>query len=190
MSDSSKKIALALVGMPGSGKSVCAQHLEQHGFVKYRFGQIVVDEVRRRGLELNAANERLVREELRQQGGINAIAERALPMLQKALGEHDVIVIDGLYGFGEYKLLHASLDAQLVVIAIYANRHLRYERLKNRPERPLTREEAEDRDFKEIENLEKGGPIAIADYTLLNNGSSGELTGNLDELLDSLGVRR
>jgi len=178
-----KPRALALVGMPGSGKSVCAEHLEAKGYYKFRFGQIVVDEVERRGLPLTPGSERAVREELRANEGINAIAQRALPYLKDGLDEHNSIIIDGLYGFGEYKLLNEGLGAAMVVVAVVADRALRYERLSQRPERPLTAAEAEARDIREIERLEKGGPIAIADYTLLNNGGVDDLLGKLDALL-------
>ena len=184
--DHQKPRALALVGMTGSGKSLCAQHLEQKGYFKYRFGQIVVDEVKRRGLAVNPANERLVREDLRAQDGINAIAMRALPVLQQALTQHNSIVIDGLYGFGEYKLLKESLGEVMVVVAVAAPRALRYDRLAKRPERPLTPQEAQERDYREIEYLEKGGPIAIADYTLLNDQHSEALLKQLDDLMDRL----
>lgn len=186
MQTPSPRRALALVGMPGAGKTLCAKHLEARGFYQFRFGSIVVDEVQRRGWQVTPANERTVREELRANEGINAIAERALPHLQQALAQRPNIVIDGLYGFGEYILLHQRLDAELIVVAVVSPRHLRYQRLAARPERPLTRAEAQDRDIKEIENLEKGGPIAIADYTLVNDSSAESLLSALDTLLLSL----
>ncbi len=183
-----KPRALALVGMAGSGKSLCAEHLEKRGFYKYRFGQIVVDEVARRGLALTPQNEQVVREDLRAKEGINAIAQRALPSLQQALAGHNTIVIDGLYGFGEYKLLHQALGAAMVVVAVFTQRAMRYERLASRDVRPLTPAEAEERDLREIEHLEKGGPIAIADYMLLNEGDPDDLRQKLDNLLTSLGM--
>ncbi len=178
--------ALALVGMPGAGKTLCAQHLEAKGFAHFRFGSIVVDEVHARGLELKPENERLVREEIRRNEGINAIAHRALPHLIQALDDHPCLVIDGLYGFGEYKLLRSELHSDMVVIAIVSPRKLRYQRLASRPERPLTPQEAELRDFSEIEMLEKGGPIAIADYTLVNDKTPDDLLNALDNLTDKL----
>ena len=42
---------------------------------------------------------------------------------------------------------------------------------------------AELKDFAEIENLEKGGPIAIADYTIVNDGSIEEMYSDLDKFL-------
>jgi dephospho-CoA kinase len=181
--------ALALVGMPGAGKTLCAKELQQRGFFQFRFGQIVVDEVERRGWEVSEHNERIVREELRANEGMNAIAQRALPHLKPALEKHNSIVIDGLYGFGEYKLLNAELGAAMVVLAITCDRHTRYARLAQRDVRPLTSLEAQSRDFREIENLEKGGPIAIADYTLINNGTPAALILQLDTLLGQLNLR-
>lgn len=180
--------ALALVGMPGAGKSVCAAHLQQRGFYQFRFGQIVVDEVARRGWTLTPEHERIVREEFRAQDGMDAIARRALPHLREALTHNQTIVIDGLYSFSEYKMLRQAFGGKLVLIAVVCERALRYERLRNRAERPLTEEEAERRDHQEIERLEKGGSIAIADYTLLNNGTAEELNASLDALIARLGV--
>ena len=178
--------ALILVGMPGAGKSLCAQHLENRGYFQLRFGAVVENEVRRRGWELNPTNERIVREELRGQHGMAAMARLSLPALKAALQQHQRIVIDGLYSFSEYKMLREELGAPLVLVAIVAARHLRYQRLASRPIRPLTPAEAQQRDVQEIEKLEKGGPIAMADYSLLNDGPPEDLLERLDDLLDRL----
>lgn len=178
--------ALALVGMPGAGKSLCARHLEAKGYFQYRFGSIIVDEVARRGQALTPDNERIVREEFRANEGMDAIARRALPILKQALERQNCIVIDGLYSWSEYKTLRSDLSGDMVVIAVVSERGLRYSRLAERLERPLTSAEAERRDYQEIENLEKGGPIALADFTLLNNGASDELLAALDGLIERL----
>ncbi len=179
---------LALVGMAGSGKTLCAQHLQQRGFYQFRFGGIVVDEVVRRGLEVNPHNERTIREEFRKQEGMDAIAKRALPYLRAAAAQHNTIIIDGLYSFSEYKTLIQAFGKDLILVAIVAERALRYARLNQRAERPLSAQEAEQRDWLEIEHIEKGGPIAIADYTLLNNDSPERLLRELDDLLERLAL--
>jgi dephospho-CoA kinase len=183
-----KPRALALVGMPGSGKTLCAKHLEQKGFYQFRFGGLVTDEVTRRGLSITPENERVVREELRAKNGMVAVAKLALPYLEQALQERESIIIDGLYGFSEYKLLLSELGNIMVVVAVVAPRALRYQRLTTRNDRPLTVDEAIRRDHQEIETLEKGGPIAIADYTLLNNGAPEAMLAELDALLEKLSL--
>jgi len=185
-SDAGKRRALALVGMPGSGKSVCARWLERRGFFQFRFGKIVVDEVAARNLPLTPQNERIVREELRAREGMAVMARRALPILNEALKVHPNIVIDGLYSWSEYRLLREELDAELIVVAVISHRAKRYSRLAARAERPLTAAEAEVRDFAEIEKLEKGGPIALADYMLINNRSQKTLLRKLKRLIREL----
>ena len=186
--DSAKPRALALVGMPGAGKTLCAEHLAGRGFFTLRFGALVVGEVQRRGWDVNPANEGIVREELRQKHGMAAMARLSLPAIQAALTAHNQIIIDGLYSFSEYKLLTEELDAPLLLLAIAASRQLRYRRLAERAVRPMTPAESLQRDFREIETLEKGGPIAIADYTLINNGAPADLLRRLDSLLKDLEV--
>lgn len=180
--------AIALVGMPGAGKTLCADHLRRRGYRGFRFGQIVVDEVERRGMPWTQESERIVREDLRALQGREAIARLALPVLRQLLQGTPVIFIDGLYSFSEYQLLRRELDASLLVVAIVSARQRRYRRLGQRPQRPLDTAAAEARDLREITTLEKGGPIAIADHTLLNDGTPAALTEALDFLLRQLGL--
>ena len=186
MTEQSTPRALALVGMPGAGKTICAQHLAARGYWTLRFGGLVVEEVRRRGWAVNPENERVVREDMRARHGMAAMAALSLPQLREAVAGGRNIVIDGLYSFSEYQLLRAELNAPLLLLAVVAPRHLRYQRLASRPHRPLTPDEALQRDTREITRLEKGGPIAMADFTLLNDGTAEEFLCNLDELLKEL----
>ena len=74
---------------------------------------------------------------------------------------------------------------ELKIIAIVCDKDIRYDRLSIREVRPLTNEEASNRDVSEIENLAKGGPIAYADYYINNNGSIEEYYQRLNEILGS-----
>lgn len=71
-------------------------------------------------------------------------------------------------------------------MAVISERRVRYDRLARRKERPLSEDEAESRDYAEIEKLEKGGPIAIADFVLVNNGKRKKLIKKLDRLIEKL----
>lgn len=180
--------AIALVGMPGAGKTLCADHLRRRGYPGFRFGQIVVDEVERRGLPRTQESERIVREDLRALQGREAIARLALPVLRQLLQTSPVIFIDGLYSFSEYQLLRRELDAGLLVVAVVSARQRRYQRLGQRSQRPLDAAAAEARDLREITTLEKGGPVAIADHTLLNDSTPAALTDALDTLMRQHGL--
>ncbi|HSW65968.1 MAG TPA: AAA family ATPase [Bacillota bacterium] len=177
---------IALVGMPGSGKSTCVDHLVEKNFPKVYFGGVIVDETARRFGEVNEKNERQVREELRAQEGLGAVAARVLPKIDELLQAHETVIADGLYGWTEYKILQEHYGDSIVVIAIVAPRKDRYSRLVHRPIRPLTEEEVKSRDYAEIENSEKGGPIAYADYTIVNDGPVEDLLARLDGIIGEL----
>lgn len=177
---------VAIVGMPGSGKSVVADYFRGQGIPVIRFGKIITDEVARRGLALTPANEQIVREDLRRQHGMDVCAKLSIRELQDLSKSHPRVGIDGLYSFAELKTLASEFGPRLVVLAIAAPRRVRYERLAHRPERPLSAIEAQNRDYREIETLEKGGPIAIADLTIVNDESASELINKVERALASL----
>jgi dephospho-CoA kinase len=174
---------IATVGMCGSGKSVAGERLEQLGFSKVYFGGLTMEEVKRRGLDVNEKNERFVREDLRRRHGMGAFALLSLPAIETHLAAGRRVLIDGLYSFSEYKILKEKFGDRLLVIAVFAPRVLRYARLARREVRPLAWEEAVSRDYSEIENIEKGGPIALADYTILNDGPQEKLVYQLEAIL-------
>lgn len=175
---------IAFVGMCGAGKSVATEAFEAAGYTLVYFGGVTMDELRRLGLEKNEKNERAVREALRRELGPAAFALKTLPKIEAGLKKGNV-VLDGLYSWSEYKVLKERFP-ELFVVAIVTDRKTRYDRLSRRPIRPLTFEEAQSRDHAEIENSEKGGPIAIADHYITNNGTAEELGEKLSRLINSL----
>ncbi len=178
-------IIVALVGMSGSGKSEVAQVFEDSGFARIRFGDITDKEILKRELELNEANERRVREKLREEHGMAAYAILNIPAINTALHQSNVIV-DGLYSWEEHKLLRDTYNNNLIIVAVYSSPRTRQNRLSSRRVRPLSKDESLSRDFAEIENLNKGGPIAMADYTLENESSMVELVKNTKRLIGTI----
>lgn len=175
---------LALVGMPGAGKTEAVDYVASKGWPKVYFGGIVYDEMKQAGVEITAESQQAFREQLRAQKGKDYIARRAIEEIRKliAAGQHN-IVLDGVYSWSEYKALKHEFHHEFEVIAVVAPKHIRHHRLANRPERPFTEEEATHRDFTEIENIEKGGPIAIADHYVVNTGSLEDLHHKIDDIM-------
>lgn len=174
---------LAFVGLPGAGKSSAVDYLTEQGYPKVYFGGVVVQAVEDAGLDVNETNERMMRESLREKEGKDVIVKRITLQLHDLIdaGQHR-IVADGLYTWTEYKILKQEFPGELIVVAVVASRHLRHHRLSIRPTRPLTVKEATERDWAEIENLEKGGPIAIADHYIINDGSLEKLHADIERL--------
>ncbi len=173
-------IIVAIVGMTGSGKSTAAECLVTRGWRHIRFGQVTIDRLKEEGKEINPENEKEMREQLRRDHGMGAFALLSLPAIEAGLNNGHV-VIDGLYSWSEHKILKEAFGDRIHVVAVVSSPITRYSRLKNRvhdaqrdPQyrmRPLSADEARKRDHAEIENIEKGGPIAMADFTVVNESS-------------------
>jgi len=176
---------VSIVGMAGAGKSEVSKLFQENGFARIRFGDVTDQEIRKRGLELNEKNERYIRELLRQKQGMAAYAKLNLPAIDSALKDQDV-VIDGLYSWEEYTFLKSYYGEDFHVVAVWASPGIRYTRLTGRPERYLTLEETASRDKAEIENINKGGPIAMADFTIINESSLENLKNKAKRIVSIL----
>ncbi len=176
---------VSIVGMAGSGKSELARVFEDSGFVRIRFGDVTDREMESRGLESNEDSERYVRELLRREYGMSAYAKLNLPNIDEASKYSDV-VIDGLYSWEEYTFLKGYYRENFYVVAILASPETRYARLTGRADRSLTLEEAASRDRAEIENVNKGGPIAMADFAIINESSLKDLKTEAKRILSVL----
>ncbi|MBI4453622.1 AAA family ATPase [Candidatus Woesearchaeota archaeon] len=177
---------IAIVGLTGAGKSVATEFFETKGFAKVRFGQITMDTLNEQGKEINEKNEREVREGLRKELGMGAYAIKNVPKIEALLAKGSDVVADGLYSWAEYKILKEKFGGQLNILAVQSSPAVRYQRLSERKERPLTNIEATSRDYSEIENIEKAGPIAIADYVVINNGGLDEFNAQLDKIYHNM----
>jgi dephospho-CoA kinase len=177
---------LAIVGLAGAGKTEATEYLlKKTGLPKVYFGQTVLDEVKRRGQPLGEASERAVREEFRDRDGLAAMAIANLPAIQKAF-ETSSVIIESLYSWEEFLKLKEEFGESFKVLAIFSSYETRVKRMTNRPVRPLTAADLDSRDKSQIENLHQAGPIARADWTIVNEGSKEELYAAIDKVLEEL----
>ena len=175
--------------MSGSGKSVVVDHLTNLGLPKIYFGGMIYKEMEKRGIERTAdgESEKHFREMIRETEGKDWVVRQVIESTKNLIAAGQKrIVLDGLYTWTEYKILKKEFPGQMTVLAVVVDKSIRHKRVAKRPERPFNAEEIQERDRSEIENLEKGGPIAMADYYLLNNGSVEELEKDVDEVLKKI----
>lgn len=177
--------------MPGAGKGTCTDHLHaEYGWPVLHFGNMVYEEVDRRGLD-NVKDEVFVRQDMRAKEGMDVLAKHIGRKSQEYFDSgHEVVVLDGLYSWSEYKHLEQTFGDDLTLIAVVAPKKLRRQRVLERKDshRHYTLEELITREVAEIENIEKGGPIAYADYYLLNTEGPYELLTHLDNILKDLDI--
>lgn len=172
---------IALVGLAGSGKSSAVEYLTEKGFPKIYFGGVIYKAMDEAGIEKTWDNQQQFREEIRRREGKDFVIKRVIKNIHDLINAgQNKIVLDGLYTWSEYKFLKHEFPGQIVVIAIVTPKYLRYQRMAKRIERPMQPHEVDQRDWSEIENLEKGGPIAIADYFIINDGSLEQLHQKID----------
>jgi dephospho-CoA kinase len=176
---------VSVVGLTGSGKSEVAKLFSEKGFTTVRFGDITDEAVKKLGLPLTEGNERPVRESIRKEHGMAAYAILSVPRIDAALKNANVVV-DGLYSWEEYLYLKEHYGDSFKVVGVWSSPQDRYQRLGYRKIRPLTPQEAAGRDRAEIENLNKGGPIAMADFTILNDASMSVLKKQVERIVARL----
>jgi len=180
------KQIIAIVGMPGAGKSEAAEFFKEKGMPVLRFGSVIEDGIKEEGLQRTAETEKYIREKIRKKLGMAAVAIKMLPKIEEAVNsESKTIILDGLYSWEEYVFLQEKLK-ELLILCIFARPSVRYARLAERPVRSFTPEEARKRDINELEKTNKGGPIALADYLIINEDTKENFHNELDSYLTSI----
>jgi dephospho-CoA kinase len=181
---------LAIVGMCGSGKSTAIDYLIERKIPKIYFGGIIYKAMAEAGIERteDGESEKKFREEIREKEGKDFVVKRVVKEVKDLIDAGQKrIVLDGLYSWTEYKILRKEFPTEMTVVAIVVPKALRRKRLAERPERPFDAQAAAERDRSEIENLEKGGPIAIADYYIDNSGTIKEFHEDFAKLCKEIG---
>lgn len=180
---------LAIVGMSGSGKSVVVDHLTELGYPKVYFGGMIYKEMEKRGIVRteDGESEKRFREEIRATEGKDWVVRQVIEETKNLIAAGQKrIVLDGVYSWTEYKILKREFPTNLTVMAVVVDKKLRYKRVAHRPGRAFDGAAIRERDRSEIENLEKGGPIAAADYYVLNNGTIDETKAEVDKILKEI----
>lgn len=184
---------IAFVGMPGSGKGTAVTYLKNHYHLpSVHFGGMVYDEIKRRGLDI-ILDERAVREDMRAQEGPAVLAQRAAKKAYEYLDSGaTTVVLDGLYSWTEDRFLRREFGDGIITVALVNPKSVRYERAVSRKDahRPYNLQQIMLRDIEEIENLEKGGPIAYADHYLANAKDIDELQQQIDALMRNIGFTK
>jgi dephospho-CoA kinase len=145
-------------------------------------GEAIFDEMNRRNLERTQANERMVRENLRNLYGEDYCAKEVIKKID-ILGDAPIVLVESLYSAAEYRTLRERFGDDLLIIAVHTCPEIRHARLAVRPERPLNKEEAEERDWAQLNRLTQGTPIALADFMIVNEGLKDELDKQLDTIV-------
>lgn len=178
-----KRKIIAIQGLPGSGKTEVINYLmKKFNWPRVYFGEVTFDEIKKRKLEVNEKNERVVREDLRNKFGRLHYAKQVVRKIENIENAENILV-ESLYDWQEYIFFKEKFGEDFITIAIYASPKTRYKRLRKRQIRPLTPEDARSRDYAQIENIFQAGPIAMANYNVNNEGTFEELYRQIDAII-------
>ncbi len=175
---------IAFVGLPLSGKSTASKMAEEMGIPVVVMGDVIREEVERRGLELTDENAGRVASELRDKEGMDAVAKRCIPRIRKKLEEKGIVVIDGIRGIAEVERFKKEFGDDFILINIEAPVEARFERAikRKRKDDIKTIEELRRRDEREI-SWGMDEAMKIADITVENTGDIEEFEKKIKDLI-------
>jgi dephospho-CoA kinase len=177
---------ICVTGMPGSGKSEVAEILRSMGYKTYELGDIVREEMRKRGMESNPENERTFSIYLRRKYGKSITTRRTIAKIRKE--KKDKIAIIGFRSKMELNYVKKRFDA--ITIAIVAPERARFERTKKRKRiaDPQTMSEFLSIRDKKEERFGIIGAIKNADYVISNTGTIADLEKSVQMVLKDAGL--
>ena len=175
------KLVVGLVGMPGSGKSLVVETAQQEGYAVVVMGDIIREETKKRGLEMNPKNIGEVMLELREKAGNSVIAEKCIPKIMQQ--ESRKIMVDGLRSLHEAIFFKARFT-KFILVAVHASPKTRFNRLfrRARSDDPDGWELFNKRDAREL-SVGLGNVIAMAEYIILNENNRNSTRGMVRETL-------
>jgi dephospho-CoA kinase len=151
--------------MHGSGKSVMSYAAQTLGFHAVSMGDIVREELARRGLKSTNENIRDLSIRIRKEMGPAAVAVLSFKTVDQ---QHSKVLFDGLRSLDEYYYFKANFE-HCVLISIHASPKTRYERwiARKRIDDPIDFDDFLERDKVEL-GFGLGSLMVMADYHLVN----------------------
>ena len=162
----------AVTGFSGAGKTTAIDFIAKSSKISRVYvGQLINDEVVRRGLSPGADSERAVRLDFRHRHGMAGLAALAVPSIRSDLERGRTVFVDAVYSVEELNYYREHCDSHAQLISIDASFDIRADRVAVRTDKILTREELLKRDELERINLRTDLAIAAATIAIKNESS-------------------
>jgi dephospho-CoA kinase len=173
---------IIITGMPGAGKSEVAEAFKNASVPVVVMGDVVREETRKRGLEVNHENTKKVMLDLREQDGPGAVAKHCIDTIKET--DASVVVIEGCRSIAEIDVFDDYAE-KTDIICIHSSPATRFSRLRDRGRDDAPKDWAtfRERDLREI-GVGLGGVIALSTVMIVNEGSIEELCGAAKALVE------
>jgi len=182
-------IIIGITGTLGAGKGTLVEYLVKYkGFAHFSVRTFLIEEINRRGLEVNRDNMVLIANELRAKHNPAYIAEQ---LFEQAKLSGQNCIIESIRTPGEAECLKQK--GMFFLLAVDAKSELRYERIRSRNSET---DQVSFETFLENEKREMNSNdpnkqninrcISMADFAIENNGSTKELFDELENILQQI----
>jgi dephospho-CoA kinase len=163
--------------MPGSGKSVVDAVAKKLGFSIVIMGDIIREEVVKRGLQPTSENIGKIMLQIRTEEGQVAVAKKCIPKIKNSKSKG--IIVDGIRSLAEVMLFRRTFPT-FTLLSIHSSPKTRFHRIFNRrrSDDPSNWTIFADRDFREL-NVGIGPVIAMADHVIPNEESLRHFTNKV-----------
>lgn len=184
-----KSLIVGITGAFGSGKSTAAEFFKSKGFRKIALSSFLEEEAKKRGYKkITRKILQDIGNEWREKFGRGILVKKILEQSQN--NKTDKIVIDGIRSIGEIEELRK--EKKFILLAIVANRKVRFERVKKIKRREsLTSELFNKLDMRDLGIGEKATGlqvafcIALADFFISNNMGKKDFIRKLENFLET-----
>ena len=178
-----RRTVLAIVGMPGAGKSLASSAGRRSRIRVFVSGDVIRSEARRRGIRFSRKSLGQLMLKIRKEEGMGAVAKRLIPSIEKV--SDLVMIYEGARNVEEIEELRRKY--RVVIIGIHASPQTRFRRLlrRRRSDRPHNWKDFVERDDREL-TVGIGKIIALADHMVENEGSKDDLKRRMIGLLERL----
>lgn len=177
---------LAFTGMPCSGKTEAVKIVKDMKIPVIRMGDMVWEETKKQGLELNDKNVGNVANKMRNIHGKDIWAKKTVDKI-KTLDNKPILIIDGIRNMEEIDVFKKELRTDFVIIAIETTTETRRKRAYARGRKD------DSKDIKDLEERDKrelgwglGVVIASADIVISNEGNIVEFHNKIRDIFNKI----
>ena len=174
---------MGISGLPGSGKSLVSEIAIKRGAVIVSMGDIIREEAKKRGESTKETAQKL-----REEFGQYIVSELTIKKVKK-LQEEDPeskIIVEGIRSPHEVDMFKENFE-DFIILSIFANPSLRFERLKLRMREDDSTDYAEFKNRDQMElNFGIGDVISLSDKIIINESDLESYINKINEFLDKI----
>ena len=176
---------MGVSGLPGSGKGFVSDIATEKGAMIVSMGDIIREEAKKRG-----ESTKETAKNLRKEHGQYIVAEMTIEKIKKLQEEgfESSILVDGIRSQYEVKLFKKNFN-NFIIVSIFANPKLRFERIKSRKREDDTTDYDvfAERDQRELD-FGIGNVISLSDKIIINESDIESFEQKIREFLEEIDV--